>query len=197
MPPWCGQRFGTGGMRQPAWAYFAHPDPAWHTTFWCPLTEHKILFSGTTGAGKTTAIGMVSEIPPLSTDVRNTDSDLAKTMTTVGLDYGEVTLDGGDKLRLYGTPGQKRFDFMWKILSRGALGLIILVDNRQPDPLADLDMYLAGFGELIKDTACVVAVGRMETHPHPGIDQFAEHLASCGVLCPVLPADVRDASQVL
>lgn len=161
------------------------------------MTEHKILFSGTTGAGKTTAIGAVSEIPPLSTDVKNNDSGLSKNMTTVGLDYGEVTLEGGDKLRLYGTPGQQRFDFMWKILSRGALGLIILIDNRQPDPLADLDMYLDGFAALIEETACVVAVGRTEVRAQPGIEQFAEHMELRGVLCPVLPADVRDPAQVL
>lgn len=160
------------------------------------MAEHKILFSGTTGAGKTTAIGQVSEIPPLSTDVRNTDTGLSKQMTTVGMDYGEVTLDNGDKLRLYGTPGQQRFDFMWKILSKGALGLIILIDNRQPDPLADLDRYLDGFAQLIEDTACVVAVGRTETHPTPDLEQFASHMAECGVLCPVLAADVRDAEQV-
>ena len=161
------------------------------------MSEHKILFSGTTGAGKTTAIGAVSEIPPLSTDVRNTDTGLAKEMTTVGLDYGELTLDNGDKLRLYGTPGQKRFDFMWTILSKGALGLIILVDNRQPDPLADLDMYLHGFKQLIDDTACVVAVGRTETHPSPDLDKYSHHLASRGVLCPVLATDVRDEPQVV
>ncbi len=160
------------------------------------MTEHKILFSGTTGAGKTTAIGQVSEIPPMSTDVRNNDSGLSKEMTTVGMDYGEVTLEGGDKLRLYGTPGQKRFDFMWKILSKGALGLIILIDNRQPDPLADLDMYVDGFKQLIKDTACVVAVGRTETHVSPDLEQFSDHLAARGILCPVLAADVRDAAQV-
>ena len=161
------------------------------------MAEHKILFSGTTGAGKTTAIGQVSEIPPMSTDVRNTDSGLSKEMTTVGMDYGEVTLEGGDKLRLYGTPGQKRFDFMWKILSKGALGLIILIDNRQSDPLADLDMYLNGFKQLIEDTACVVAVGRTETHPTPDMEAFSNHLASRGVLCPVLATDVRDAPQVV
>lgn len=161
------------------------------------MTEHKILFSGTTGAGKTTAIGQVSEIPPLSTDVRNTDPSLAKKMTTVGLDYGEVTLDNGEKLRLYGTPGQQRFDFMWKILSRGALGLIILIDNRQPDPLGDLDVYVAGFKKLIDETACVVAIGRMETHPEPGLERFTDHLQSLGVLCPVLAADVRDSAQVV
>ena len=154
------------------------------------MTEHKILFSGTTGAGKTTAIGQVSEIPPLSTDVRNTDTSLAKKMTTVGLDNGE-------KLRLYGTPGQQRFDFMWKILSRGALGLIILIDNRQPDPLGDLDVYVAGFKALIDKTACVVAIGRMETHPEPDLERFTHHLQSLGVLCPVLAADVRDSAQVL
>lgn len=161
------------------------------------MSDHKILFTGVTGAGKTTAIGMVSEIAPLSTDVRNTDAGLAKQMTTVGLDYGEVTLDNGDKLRLYGTPGQKRFDFMWKILSPGALGLIVLIDNSQPQPLADLDLYLDGFAQLIADTACVVAVGRMETHPVPGLEQFATHLQSRGLLCPVIPADVRDQAQVL
>lgn len=161
------------------------------------MAEHKILFSGTTGAGKTTAIGQVSEIPPLSTDVRNTDIGLSKEMTTVGMDYGEVTLDNGDKLRLYGTPGQKRFDFMWKILSRGALGLIILIDNRQLNPLADLDMYLDGFAQLIKDTACVVAVGRTETHATPDLEQFAVHMAARGVLCPVLAVDVRDDQQVI
>ena len=161
------------------------------------MSEHKILFSGTTGAGKTTAIGAVSEIPPLSTDVRNTDLGISKEMTTVGLDYGELTLDGGDKLRLYGTPGQKRFDFMWKILSKGALGLVILIDNRQPDPLADLDMYLQGFAQLIEETACVIAVGRTETHPKPDLEQFSDHLASRGILCPVIAADVRDAPQVV
>ena len=161
------------------------------------MIEYKILFSGTTGAGKTTAIGAVSEIPPLSTDVRNTDAALAKQMTTVGMDYGELTLDNSEKLRLYGTPGQKRFDFMWKILSKGALGLIILIDNRQSDPLADLDLYLQGFKQLIEDTACVVAVGRTETHPTPDLEQFSSHLASRGVLCPVLAVDVRDAPQVV
>ena len=149
------------------------------------------------GAGKTTAISAVSEIPALSTDVRNTDSGVSKRMTTVGLDYGELTLDNGEKLRLYGTPGQKRFDFMWTILSRGALGLIILVDNSQTDPLADLDMYLLGFKKLIQETACVVAVGRTESHATPDIEQFADLLASRGVLCPVLPCDVRDPSQVV
>lgn len=161
------------------------------------MSDPKILFTGTTGAGKTTAIAAVSEIPPVRTDVRNTDAGVHKAMTTVGLDYGEVTLDGGETLRLYGTPGQQRFAFMWKILARGALGVVILIDNSQPDPLADLDMYLTGFEQLIGEAACVVAVGRMDTHPQPDMEAFATRLQARGVLCPVLPIDVREKTQVL
>lgn len=159
--------------------------------------EYKILFTGVAGAGKTTAIGAVSEIPPVNTDVINNDANLGKATTTVGLDYGELTLDGGDKLRLYGTPGQSRFDFMWQVLARGALGLIILIDNRRPDPFEDLDTYLEGFKDLIKTTACVVSVGRLETHPKPDLEDFAVHLESRGILCPVIPTDVRDNAQVV
>ncbi len=161
------------------------------------MSEHKILFTGTTGAGKTTAIGAVSEVPPLSTDVRNTDSAFAKSMTTAGLDYGEITLDNGEKLRLYGTPGQKRFDFMWSILSRGALGLVILIDNSRPAPLDDLDVYLAGFAQLIQEASCVVAVGRMEQNHQPDLEAFSTHLQSRGVLCPVMPIDVRESQEVV
>jgi uncharacterized protein len=159
--------------------------------------NHKILFTGVAGAGKTTAISAVSEIPPMNTDVVNTDDSLGKPTTTVGLDYGELTLEGGDKLRLYGTPGQSRFDFMWQILAQGALGLIILIDNRRPDPMADLDTYLTGFADFIKTTACVVSVGRLETHPKPGLEDFASHLELRGILCPVIPTDVRDGAQVV
>lgn len=160
------------------------------------MSEYKIIFTGTTGAGKTTAIGAVSDAPPVSTDVRNTDASVAKATTTAGLDYGELRLGSGETLRLYGTPGQQRFDFMWKILARGALGVVILIDNSRDDPLADLAVYLDGFRALIGEAACVVGVGRMASHPQPDLEQFASHLQSRGVLCPVLPVDVRDRAEV-
>jgi len=161
------------------------------------VIEHKILFTGTTGAGKTTAIRAVSEVVPINTDVRNTDPEFAKAMTTAGLDYGELTLDKGEKLRLYGTPGQHRFNFMWSILARGALGVVILVDNSRPQPLDDLDAYLQGFRQLIDEGACVIAVGRLDSHPHPGLERYARHLEARHVLCPVVDTDVREAAQVV
>jgi uncharacterized protein len=161
------------------------------------MNEYKLLLTGTMGAGKTTAIGAVSEIAPVVTDVQNNDESVAKARTTVGLDYGELTLDNGDKVRLYGTPGQQRFAFMWKVLANGALGLIILIDNSRPDPLADLDVYTQNFAELIASAGCVVGVGRMEAHPVPDLDAYAERLESSGVLCPVMPVDVRKREDVV
>ena len=111
------------------------------------MNEYKILFTGTMGAGKTTAIGAVSETPPIVTDVVNNDQSHTKERTTVGLDFGQFTLDNGDRIRMFGTPGQSRFDFLWKILSKNALGMIILTDNSRPDPLGDLRVYLEGFAD--------------------------------------------------
>ena len=161
------------------------------------MIEHKILFTGTTGAGKTTAIGGVSEVPPISTDVRNTDSAFAKAMTTAGLDYGELTLDNGETLRLYGTPGQQRFDFMWRILVEQALGLVILIDNSRPDPLADLRVYLDAFADLLPTMNCAIGVGRTLECPVPTLDDFADLLAERDLAIPTLAVDVRERDDVL
>jgi signal recognition particle receptor subunit beta len=161
------------------------------------MSEYKILFTGTMGAGKTTAIAAISEIAPVTTDVQNNDPTLLKEKTTVGLDYGELTLPSGEQLRLYGTPGQQRFSFMWQILAKGALGLVILLDHSRPDPVADLSIYLSNFAELIAQTGCVVAVGRLAPDEHSALDAYAKCLAEHGVTCPVLSADVRDKHQVL
>ncbi|MEZ5672763.1 MAG: ATP/GTP-binding protein [Thiotrichaceae bacterium] len=70
-------------------------------------------------------------LPPNKPDQQSS----RKETITVAMDYGELTSDDGQKLRIYGTPGQQRFDYMWKILIKGALGLIILVDNAGSDPV--------------------------------------------------------------
>jgi len=161
------------------------------------MNEYKILFTGTMGAGKTTAIGAVSDSPPIITDVANTDLSVAKARTTVGLDFGQFTLDSGDRVRLFGTPGQSRFDFLWKILVTNALGLIILTDSSRPDPLADLALYLDGFAEELDTLPCVVGVGRLDGHPAPGLDDYAALLAQRGLLLPLLAVDVRRRQDVV
>lgn len=160
--------------------------------------EYKLLFTGSMGVGKTTAIVTVSEIAPCSTDVANNDREgHAKATTTAALDYGEVFLESGDRLRLYGTPGQARFDFMWKILGQGALGVIILVDNSRPDPLADLRDYARAFGDLLAVSRAVVGVGRTESHSAPRIDDYHAAMSELGYEAPILSVDVRRRNDVL
>ena len=90
----------------------------------------KLVISGPVGAGKTTFVQSLSEIPVVNTDELASE-DIGKTMTTVALDFGVLTLDG-IPVHLFGTPGQDRFDFMWEILCEGALGLLVLVAGDRP-----------------------------------------------------------------
>jgi signal recognition particle receptor subunit beta len=100
----------------------------------------KVLVAGGFGVGKTTFIGAVSEIEPLSTEELITAASVGtddlfgvadKSTTTVAFDFGRITIDARHVLYLFGTPGQQRFWFLWNELSNGALGAVVLVDTRR------------------------------------------------------------------
>lgn len=161
------------------------------------MKEYKIVFTGPVGVGKTTAIRAISDATPVVTDVANMDASVAKATTTVGLDFGELALENGDRLRLYGTPGQDRFDFMWRIISRDALGLIVLIDNSRTDPASDLNAYLSGFSEEIRSMPCVIGITRVNAAGGLSMDDYADLVARYDIVLPLLAVDIRQREDVV
>lgn len=158
------------------------------------MNDHKLLFVGSPGVGKTTAIRTVSDHPPVSTEVPSTDESRN---TTVALDFGELTLAGDDVLRLYGVPGQERFDFIWPLIADGAMGMVVLVDNSLPRALETLDGYLASFDEFIGRVPAVVAVTRLREGIEPTLADYVAHLARRNLDLPVVAIDPRERDDVL
>lgn len=157
----------------------------------------KIVFSGPMGAGKTQAIASLSDISVVSTEVQNTDLDAhTKALTTVGMDYGELILDEGTSIGLYGTPGQERFNFIWPILSQGALGVIILIDHSAANPVQDLAHYLATFDKIYQGRI-IVGVSQVDKMPERSFEIYRNWLEENNRNLPIYPVDMRKKDDVL
>jgi uncharacterized protein len=160
--------------------------------------ELKIVFTGPMGAGKTTAIAAVSDFPPVSTEMHNNDQDsFAKDSTTVALDLGQVRFEDGTVVRLYGTPGQERFSFMWEIIGRGAIGVILLLDGSSPTVLADLRTYVEAFRRIAPRQPFVIGVGRTRAEDSGQIEACASALEAMHFSAPIFSVDVRQREDVL
>lgn len=158
---------------------------------------YKLVFAGPVGAGKTTAIRSLSDIEVVSTEARASDSvRQIKKNTTVAMDFGTMKLAGGDQVHLYGTPGQKRFDFMWDILTDDAFGLVMLLNGSAPDPVADLHDYLQGFRDFVDSTAMVVGLSHMEKAGAGVRRKVSQALVDLGLPPVVMDTDARDRAQV-
>ncbi len=106
----------------------------------------KMVVTGPFSSGKTSFIGAISEIAVVRTERKISDETRSvKQMTTVAMDFGRLTIDKDLVLYLFGTPGQKRFDFMWEILSEGMLGFVVLVDSSRPETFREARRILDTF----------------------------------------------------
>ena len=155
----------------------------------------KIVIAGGFGVGKSTLVGAVSEIDPLRTEALVTNEsegvdDLAavptKATTTVAMDFGRLTLAEDLVLYLFGTPGQRRFWFMWDDLCRGAIGAIVLVDTtRLNEAFSPLDYFEA------KGIPFIVCVNEFEGTPKYPVEEIREALA-LPTEVPIMTVDARD-----
>ncbi|HNR45749.1 MAG TPA: ATP/GTP-binding protein [Anaerolineaceae bacterium] len=122
----------------------------------------KIVVTGPFNSGKTEFIQTVSEIDVVSTERRiSSEAERVKETTTVAMDFGRITVDEDLVLYLFGTPGQKRFDFMWEILSEGMLGFIVMVDSTRPETFREARSILETF-RAYAPTPYVVAANKQD-----------------------------------
>lgn len=152
----------------------------------------KIIFAGPVGAGKTTAIASISDEPPVVTDATASDmTQKRKSQTTVAFDYGTINLDSKEKIHLYGTPGQQRFDFMWDILSNNALGLVLLLDHMGKDPLRDMMFFLNAFDDLIQNSALAIGITKTDQSSSSNLDSYNVKLREHKYKAAVFEVDAR------
>jgi small GTP-binding protein len=124
----------------------------------------KMVITGPFSSGKTEFIRSISEIEVVSTerDIK-TPAEQVKDQTTVAMDFGRITVDDDLVLYLFGTPGQRRFDFMWEILAEGMLGFVVMVDSAKPETFREAKSILETF-RAYAPTPYVVAANKQD-HP--------------------------------
>ena len=166
--------------------------------------EWNVTFMGPVGSGKTTAIRTISDIEVVNTDARATDEVARmKSTTTVSMDVGVLMLGDKDKLRLYGTPGQDRFDFMWDILLEQSKGVLLVINHASEKPLEDLEHYFTELRarDAIKPLPVVVCISHIDERTDRPLSMYHDYFKDqikmpTENIPPILTMDARNKDQV-
>jgi small GTP-binding protein len=159
----------------------------------------KMVVTGPFNAGKTEFIKTVSEIDVVSTERKiSSEAEKIKETTTVAMDFGRITVDDDLVLYLFGTPGQKRFDFMWEILPEGMLGFIVVVDSARPETFREARGILHTF-RAYAPTPYVVAANKQDMDDSWSVDdlRIALKLDPNVKLLPSVASDKESVKKVL
>jgi len=159
----------------------------------------KMVVTGPFNSGKTQFIQSVSEVDVVSTERRITsEAEKVKSTTTVAMDFGRITVDQDLVLYLFGTPGQKRFDFMWEILSEGMLGFVVMVDSTRPETFREARSILETF-RAYAPTPYVVTANKQDLPDAWDLEdiRLALRLGSGVKLLPCVATDKETVKTVL
>ena len=159
----------------------------------------KIVVTGPFSSGKTEFIQSISEIDVVSTDRKiSREAERIKNATTVAMDFGRITVDEELILYLFGTPGQRRFDFMWEILSEGMLGFVVMVDSNRPETFREAQRILITFRDYSPVPYIVAANKQDMDDAWPADDMRIVLKVEDGVkVVPCIATDRNSVKQVL
>lgn len=169
------------------------------------MEEFKVLFAGPTGAGKTTAINTVSEISVVSTEVLRSSLDtesvksqlIPKSTVTIGIDYGEFSFDERTRVRLYGVPGQIRFEFLWDLIHKGSSGTIILFDITSNAYTAEVKFFINRFREVLLTDRCIIGISKYSDIYSGRVTEIIDLMDDSKIDVPVVAVDIRNKEDVL
>jgi signal recognition particle receptor subunit beta len=160
----------------------------------------KMAIVGEIGSGKTQLVNTLSEISPFTTEVKST-VDIGKQYTTVGIDYGRLSLSDDTVLGLYGLPGQARYDFLWNMVSESLWGVIILIKFSETFQYKDLAKALQFFDKHNYGVPIVIGLTHSENASKESLAKIISMinlvLDDQGIVAPIIPFDARRSDSAL
>jgi small GTP-binding protein len=160
----------------------------------------KMVVTGPFAAGKTEFIRAISEIEVVATEqkISRVSESAVKDVTTVAMDFGRITIDDDLVLYLFGTPGQRRFDFMWEILSEGMLGFVVLIDSTKPETFKEARSILQAFEHFAR-TPFIVAANKQDAEDawEPGDIKIVLRLNANVKVLPCVALDRESVKNIL
>lgn len=160
----------------------------------------RLAIVGEVGAGKTQLVHTISEISPFATEARSS-VDIGKEFTTVGIDYGRLSLASNVALGVYGLPGQQRFSLLWDMVKKGLWGLLVMVKYGPEINTKSLDAILRHFDPAKNAVPVVVGVSHCEMANSDHLDRFCDFVNDFmfryDISSPIIPVDPRETTSSL